>query len=168
MTTRECGWCRTAGAIDGFRCHLVLAPDRGLGIAILANLDRTPLPVILANILVDDQLGLKKRDWHAAAASAATASPPTSPNGSGSGWPDGNTARHRRSPARIHRRLRPSRLWHRSGAAAAGPAGVARRDEEARWNIFSTTPSAPRQRADRRPGFDVPGRQRGDGGGGDG
>lgn len=53
------------GSIDGFRCHLVLAPEHGLGIAILANLERTPLPVVLANTLIDLQLGLKTRDWHA-------------------------------------------------------------------------------------------------------
>lgn len=53
------------GAIDGFRCHLVFAPDRNLGIAILANLDHTPLPVVLANTLLDRLLGLRPRDWHA-------------------------------------------------------------------------------------------------------
>jgi CubicO group peptidase (beta-lactamase class C family) len=53
------------GAIDGFRAHLTFAPEKRLGIAVLCNLDRTPMPLALASTLLDQQLGLPRRDWHA-------------------------------------------------------------------------------------------------------
>lgn len=53
------------GAIDGIRVHLTFVPERRLGVAVLTNLDRTPMAIALANTLVDQQLGFPKRDWHA-------------------------------------------------------------------------------------------------------
>jgi CubicO group peptidase (beta-lactamase class C family) len=53
------------GSIDGFRCHLAFVPEKRLGVAVLCNLERTPMPLALANTLIDQQLGFPKCDWHA-------------------------------------------------------------------------------------------------------
>jgi CubicO group peptidase (beta-lactamase class C family) len=53
------------GAIDGFRSHVLLVPEKKIGIAIFVNLHQSFLPVPLANTLLDHLLGLPKRDWHA-------------------------------------------------------------------------------------------------------
>ena len=53
------------GAIDGFRAHIALIPSRRLGIAILTNLDQTPMPLPLASTLLDRILSLPPTDWHA-------------------------------------------------------------------------------------------------------
>jgi hypothetical protein len=54
-----------AGIIDGFRCHLMMAPDAKVGIAILANLHRTRMNQALSNTIVDHLLGLPAKDWNA-------------------------------------------------------------------------------------------------------
>lgn len=51
------------GSIDGYRCHLAFVPEKRLGVAVLCNLERTPMPLALANTLLDQQLGFPKRDW---------------------------------------------------------------------------------------------------------
>ncbi|MFO0848615.1 MAG: serine hydrolase [Gemmataceae bacterium] len=53
------------GMIDGFRAIMVLLPDHAVGFAILCNLDRTKMPVALANTLIDRFLGLAPKDWDA-------------------------------------------------------------------------------------------------------
>ncbi|MFO0877742.1 MAG: serine hydrolase [Gemmataceae bacterium] len=53
------------GAIDGFRVHLAFVPSRQVGVAVLCNLEHTPMPLALANILLDRELGFPRRDWHA-------------------------------------------------------------------------------------------------------
>ncbi|MFO0842383.1 MAG: serine hydrolase domain-containing protein [Gemmataceae bacterium] len=53
------------GSIDGYRCHIAFVPEKRLGVAVLCNLERTPMPLALANTLIDQQLGFPKRDWHA-------------------------------------------------------------------------------------------------------
>ncbi len=53
------------GAIDGFRIHITLVPSRNLGIAILTNLDQTPMTLPLASTLLDHILSLPPTDWHA-------------------------------------------------------------------------------------------------------
>jgi len=53
-----------AGAIDGFRAHITLAPKDGLGIVILSNLHQTRLNLALSNSLVDLLLKLPSRDWN--------------------------------------------------------------------------------------------------------
>jgi hypothetical protein len=60
-----------AGIIDGFRCHLTLAPDDKLGIVILANLHRTRLNQALSNAMVDHLLGLPAKDWNRILAAVA-------------------------------------------------------------------------------------------------
>jgi CubicO group peptidase (beta-lactamase class C family) len=52
------------GAIDGFRTQITMAPQKRLGIAVLSNLNQTPMNLALANTLLEEVLGLKKRDWH--------------------------------------------------------------------------------------------------------
>ncbi len=52
------------GSIDGFRCHLTLVPQKKLGIAVLCNQQFIPMPLALANTLLDRQLGFPARDWH--------------------------------------------------------------------------------------------------------
>jgi CubicO group peptidase (beta-lactamase class C family) len=54
-----------AGYLDGFRAHLTLMPDDGLGIVLLNNLHDTPMNLPLSNTLVDYLLSLPKRNWHA-------------------------------------------------------------------------------------------------------
>jgi CubicO group peptidase (beta-lactamase class C family) len=53
-----------AGAIDGFRVHITLVPDAGLGLVLLNNLHRTQMNLALSNQLVDHLLGLSRRDWN--------------------------------------------------------------------------------------------------------
>ncbi len=54
-----------AGIIDGFRCHLTMAPDEKLGVVILANLHRTRMNQALSSAIVDRLLGLPAKDWNA-------------------------------------------------------------------------------------------------------
>jgi CubicO group peptidase (beta-lactamase class C family) len=54
-----------AGAIDGFRAHLTLVPDAGLGLVILNNLHGTAMNLAVSNNLVDLLLDLPRRDWDA-------------------------------------------------------------------------------------------------------
>lgn len=54
-----------AGIIDGFRCHLTMAPDDKVAVVVLANLHRTRLNQALSNALVDRLLGLPAKDWNA-------------------------------------------------------------------------------------------------------
>jgi CubicO group peptidase (beta-lactamase class C family) len=54
-----------AGAIDGFRAHLILVPKAKLGIVLLNNLDHTQMNLALSNTLIDQLLGLPKKDWNA-------------------------------------------------------------------------------------------------------
>lgn len=59
------GLASHAGAIDGFRAHITLAPRARLGIIILTNLDRTNMNLALSNTLLDRILDLPTRDWDA-------------------------------------------------------------------------------------------------------
>jgi CubicO group peptidase (beta-lactamase class C family) len=52
------------GSIDGLRCHVVLAPDKGVGVAVLSNLGFTQMNSALAMILLERMLELEPRDWH--------------------------------------------------------------------------------------------------------
>jgi CubicO group peptidase (beta-lactamase class C family) len=54
-----------AGIIDGFRTHLMLAPNDGWGVAVLSNLHATRMNLALSNRLTDLVLGLPARDWNA-------------------------------------------------------------------------------------------------------
>jgi CubicO group peptidase (beta-lactamase class C family) len=54
-----------AGAIDGFRAHLTIVPDRRAGIVLLTNLHRTRMNLALNAALLDVLLGLPPRDWDA-------------------------------------------------------------------------------------------------------
>jgi CubicO group peptidase (beta-lactamase class C family) len=53
------------GSIDGSRCHVLFVPEKRFGLAVLANLHETPLTLALAHTLLDAQLDLPRRDWHA-------------------------------------------------------------------------------------------------------
>jgi CubicO group peptidase (beta-lactamase class C family) len=53
------------GAIDGFRAQLTLVPDAHLGIAVLCNLQGTHLQPAVTNTLIDQLLGLRRKDWNA-------------------------------------------------------------------------------------------------------
>jgi CubicO group peptidase (beta-lactamase class C family) len=59
-----------SGIIDGFRCHLTLAPKARLGVAVLSNLHQTRMNLALSNSLVDLLLGLPKKDWNGPLAAA--------------------------------------------------------------------------------------------------
>lgn len=54
-----------AGAIDGFRAHVTMVPQAGIGIVLLNNLDQTQMNLALSNTLVDYLLGLPAKDWNA-------------------------------------------------------------------------------------------------------
>ncbi len=53
-----------AGLLDGFRVHITLVPRRRIGIVVLANQQGTRMNLALSNALVDDLLGLPKKDWN--------------------------------------------------------------------------------------------------------
>ncbi|MCI0642188.1 MAG: serine hydrolase [Gemmataceae bacterium] len=52
------------GAIDGYRSHFTLVPKAKLGIALLNNLDHSPMNLALSNTLVDHLLGLPAKNWN--------------------------------------------------------------------------------------------------------
>jgi CubicO group peptidase (beta-lactamase class C family) len=52
------------GALAGHRCHITLVPEKGIGIAVLANLDQTPMCAALSMTLLDKLLGTKPLDWN--------------------------------------------------------------------------------------------------------
>jgi CubicO group peptidase (beta-lactamase class C family) len=52
------------GLIDGYRIHLTLVPREGLGIVLLNNLHVNQMNLALSNTLVDQILGLPRRDWN--------------------------------------------------------------------------------------------------------
>ncbi len=54
-----------AGAIDGFRAAVMMAPDDRFGVAILCNLEQTRMTLALGNTLLDLFLGAAKKDWNA-------------------------------------------------------------------------------------------------------
>jgi CubicO group peptidase (beta-lactamase class C family) len=54
---------RHAGGIDGMSCVVALVPEERLGIAVLTNLESTPLPEALAFWIIDRRLGRPERDW---------------------------------------------------------------------------------------------------------
>ncbi len=62
---RGVGLCSHAGAIDGFRVHLTMIPERRIGIVLLNNLQNTRMNQALSNSLVDLLLDLPKKDWNA-------------------------------------------------------------------------------------------------------
>jgi CubicO group peptidase (beta-lactamase class C family) len=62
---RGVGLCSHAGAIDGFRVHITLVPEKQIGIVILCNLQRTRMNLALSDTLVDLLLGLPRKDWNA-------------------------------------------------------------------------------------------------------
>jgi CubicO group peptidase (beta-lactamase class C family) len=62
---RGVGLCSHAGAIDGFRVHFTLIPEKRIGIVLLNNLQHTRMNQALSNSLVDLLLGLPKKDWNA-------------------------------------------------------------------------------------------------------
>lgn len=53
------------GTIDGFRASIMLAPKKGIGIAVLANLNGTQMPEATCYNLLDSLLGLPAADWNA-------------------------------------------------------------------------------------------------------
>ncbi len=53
------------GQIDGFRAVFLLLPTRRLGVVVLANKDRTLMPVALAYTIADLVIGGPTRDWNA-------------------------------------------------------------------------------------------------------
>jgi CubicO group peptidase (beta-lactamase class C family) len=52
------------GNIDGFSTMVSLLPDEGIGVVVLANLNGTPLPTIVARHASDRMLGLEPIDWN--------------------------------------------------------------------------------------------------------
>jgi len=60
------------GGIDGFTTSVSLLPRDGLGIAVMANRNGSPLPDIVARQATDLLLGLEPIDWHARRKQGAT------------------------------------------------------------------------------------------------
>jgi CubicO group peptidase (beta-lactamase class C family) len=120
-----------AGIIDGFRCHLTLAPKARLGVAVLSNLHQTRMNLALSNSLVDRLLGLPKKDWNGPLAAAVAR------------HAEAEAEKRRVRLARRHHGTRPSReLAAYAGAydhPAYGSARVAleRGDLAWRWHTFS-------------------------------
>jgi hypothetical protein len=52
------------GALAGHRCHVTLVPEKEIGIAVLANLDQTPMCAALSMTLLDKMLERKPLDWN--------------------------------------------------------------------------------------------------------
>ncbi len=54
-----------SGSLDGFTSEMAVLPNEGIGVVVLANLDDTELPHLLANTLLDRLTGLPAIDWSA-------------------------------------------------------------------------------------------------------
>ena len=54
-----------AGALNAFRSQVALLPDRHFGVAILTNIGRGQSALALRNLLLDQFLGKRNRDWNA-------------------------------------------------------------------------------------------------------
>lgn len=52
-----------SGGIDGFSSRVVIVPERGFGVALLANLDGSSLPQACAYHALDEALGLEPLPW---------------------------------------------------------------------------------------------------------
>lgn len=52
-----------SGSLDGFTSEMACLPAEGIGVVVLANLDDTELPHLLANTLLDRLTGLAAIDW---------------------------------------------------------------------------------------------------------
>ena len=52
------------GAVDGFCARILLAPKDGVGVAVLVNLDDSPIVDAVGYSLLDAVLGLPKKDWN--------------------------------------------------------------------------------------------------------
>ncbi len=110
---RGVGLCSHAGAIDGFRAHITLIPEKKIGIVLLDNLQATRMNLPLSNALVDLLLGLPRKDWNGLLRRGG-AEGRGGRGGSGAGARVPPRSRHdavARS-CRLYRRLRESRLWH--------------------------------------------------------
>lgn len=53
------------GVIDGFRCYLIVVPQRHVGLVVLSNLHQTRMNTALGNALLDVLLDCPRRDWNA-------------------------------------------------------------------------------------------------------
>lgn len=51
------------GNIEGFSSNVLLVPSKGVGIVVLTNKNETPLPYLLATLLIDKILELEPIDW---------------------------------------------------------------------------------------------------------
>ena len=149
---RGVGLCSHAGAIDGFRAHITLIPEKKIGIVLLNNLQSTRMNLALSNSLVDLLLGLPRKDWNGLCAEAVRKDEAAA----------AEKARRARIPprprhqavaraGRLCRRLRESRLRHGARDAGEGSAGLDLEPLHARrWNITSTTRSRRRWKSSRR------------------
>ncbi len=54
-----------SGSLDGFTSEMAVLPNDGVGVIVMANLDDTELPHLLANTLLDRLTGLPAIDWSA-------------------------------------------------------------------------------------------------------
>lgn len=53
------------GNIDGFTAQVALLPEQRLGLVVLSNLDKDPLPALTMNSILDRFLGLEAMPWEA-------------------------------------------------------------------------------------------------------
>jgi hypothetical protein len=51
------------GVVQGFAARLSLIPERGIGVAVLANLENSPLPEQLSRVILDRLLETQPIDW---------------------------------------------------------------------------------------------------------
>ncbi len=52
-----------SGGIDGFRSRMAFLPDDGIAVIALANSEETMMPLAVAQIAIDEALGVGDRDW---------------------------------------------------------------------------------------------------------
>jgi CubicO group peptidase (beta-lactamase class C family) len=52
-----------SGGIDGFRSRMAFLPDDGIAVVALANSEETSMPLAVAQMAIDEALGVGDRDW---------------------------------------------------------------------------------------------------------
>ena len=148
---RGVGLCSHAGAIDGFRAHITLIPEKKIGIVLLNNLQATRMNLPLSNALVDLLLGLPRKDWNGLCTEAVRKDEAAAADRRRARVPPRSRHDAVARSCRLYRRLRESRLWQDARDSGEGRRWSGRGTASPRrWSTTNMTRSRRRWRSSRR------------------